>query len=221
MNKTYDYEGTQVSLSKPIKKLRSTRKTIHLDSGDRDTNLFPRNGDFVVYLPRAYENVVGINIRGAEFPSLNSAYTFQQSSTGTTGAVDSSTLYFFLELEGLNKSDETVVGADRSTLTDSVFAKFQVKDIFSNPVLYNESSDIHTNFYYQPPIGKLDRLRLRTRLHTQQKGSSTYGTLNWNSGREYSLTLEIITLENAFDDYSTMETRISERSDMGFFGIGS
>jgi hypothetical protein len=219
MNKTYDYEGTQVSLSKPVKKLRSVRKTIHLDSGDRDLNLFPKNGDFVLYLPRTYENVVGINIRAAEFPALSTAYTFLNSSQGATGAVNASTLYFFLEIDGLNKSDETTVGADKSTLTDSVFAKFQVKDTHSNPILYNESSDIHTTFSYQPTIGKLDRLHLRTRLHSQQKGSSTYGTLNWPTN--YSLTLEIVTLENAFDDYSTMETRISERSDIGFFGIGS
>jgi hypothetical protein len=217
MNKTYDYEGTQVSLSRPVKKLRSVRKTIHLDSGDRDINLFPNNGDFVLYLPRTYENVVGINIRGAEFPTLSTASTL--GNTGSIGSVDSSTLYFFLELDGLNKSDETVIGGDKSTLTDSVFAKFQVKDTFTNPVLYNESSDIHTNFYYQPTIGKLDRLRLRTRLHSQQKGSPNYGTIYWS--KNYSLTLEIVTLENAFDDYSTMETRISERSDIGFFGIGS
>lgn len=217
MNKTYDYEGTQVSLSRPIKKLRSVRKTIHLDSGDRDINLFPTNGDFVLYLPRTYENVVGVNIRGAEFPALSTAYTL--GNTGSTGILDSSTLYFFLEIDGLNKSDETVVAGDKSTLTDSVFAKFQVKDLFYHAVLYNESSDMHTSFSYQPTIGKLDRLHLRTRLHSQQKGSSNYGTIYWP--KNYSLTLEIITLENAFDDYSTMETRISERSDVGFFGIAS
>ena len=217
MNKTYDYNGTQVSLSKPVKKLRSIRKTVHLDSADRDTFLFPKNGDFVLYLPRSYENVVAINIRGAEFPSLSTAHTFQPS--GTTGAVDTTTLYFFLEMEGLNKSDETVVGADRSTLIDSVFAKFQVKDGYTGNIMYNESSDIHTNFHYHPPIGKLDRLHLRTRLHTQQKGSATYGTLNWSGN--YSLTMEIVTLETAFDDYSSIETRIGERSDNGFFGPGT
>ena len=83
----------------------------------------------------------------------------------------------------------------------------------------HESSDMHTSFSYQPTMGKLDRLHLRTRLHSQQKGSSNYGTIYWP--KNYSLTLEIITLENAFDDYSTMETRISERSDVGFFGIAS
>ena len=109
MNKAYDYQGTIVSMSKPVKKLRSIRKTIHLDSGDRDRNIYRDNGDFFLYLPRSYENVVGINIRGAEFPSLSVAHT--KSATGGTGTVETSTLYFFLELEGLNKSDETVVGA--------------------------------------------------------------------------------------------------------------
>lgn len=217
MNKAYDYQGTIVSMSKPVKKLRSIRKTIHLDSGDRDKNIYKDNGDFFLYLPRTYENVVGINIRGAEFPSLSVAHT--RSVTGGTGTVEATSLYFFLELEGLNKSDETVVGASKSTLVDSVFAKFQVKEGYTGNIFYNESSDIHTNFNYQPALGKLDRLHLRTRLHSQQQGSTTYGTLLWPT-REYSLTIEIVTLENSFDDYSSIETRLNERSDSGFFGVG-
>ena len=43
MNKAYDYQGTIVSMSKPVKKLRSVRKTIHLDSGDRDKNIYKDN----------------------------------------------------------------------------------------------------------------------------------------------------------------------------------
>jgi len=27
-------------------------------------------------------------------------------------------------------------------------------------------------------------------------------------------------LENSFDDYSSIETRLNERSDSGFFGVG-
>ena len=113
----------------------------------------------------------------------------------------------------------TVVGASKSTLVDSVFAKFQVKEGYTGNIFYNESSDIHTNFNYQPALGKLDRLHLRTRLHSQQQGSTTYGTLLWPT-REYSLTIEIVTLENSFDDYSSIETRLNERSDSGFFGVG-
>jgi hypothetical protein len=94
-----------------------------------------------------------------------------------------------------------------------------VKEGYTGNIFYNESSDIHTNFNYQPALGKLDRLHLRTRLHSQQQGTSTYGTLIWPT-REYSLTIEIVTLENSFDDYSSIETRLNERSDSGFFGVG-
>jgi hypothetical protein len=201
MNKAYDYLGTVVSTSKPVQKLRTVKKTVYLDSGDRDLNLYKTNGEFVTYLPRSYERVTSINVKSAEFPAMTGAFT--KSVSGATASYSGSDLYFFLTIDGLNKSDETAVGGDKSTFVDSVFAKFQIG---TGAIFYTESSGQHIVQNYYPPIAKLDRLKIKTRLHTQQSGESIY----WSS--QYSLTLEVETLENAFDDFSSMETRLADRS---------
>ena len=234
MNKTFDYNGVQIAPSKPVQKLRTVKKTLYIDSGDRDMVKYPTNGDFVVYLPRVYEKVVSLNVRGAEFPPISGAYVHPGSSGASFGndqALGSTTKYFsiFLEAEGLNKSDETSPLADRSARVDSTFAKFQLPYLTTDPIIYNESGGQQNVLYYQPPISKLDRLHLRTRLHTQKGGVGTAnnvdGFIYWSggatgqtSGKEYGITLEIETMENSFDDFSSLETRIGERSTSGFFG---
>ena len=34
MNKSYDYNGVQIAPSKPVPKLRTVKKTVHIDSAD-------------------------------------------------------------------------------------------------------------------------------------------------------------------------------------------
>jgi hypothetical protein len=111
MNKTFDYNGVQIAPSKPVQKLRTVKKTLYIDSGDRDMVKYPTNGDFVLYLPRVYEKVVSLNVRGAEFPPISDAYVHAGSSGASFGSdqtLGTATKYFsfFLEAEGLNKSDE-------------------------------------------------------------------------------------------------------------------
>ena len=216
MNRTFDYRGVQVAPSNPVAKLRTVKKTFYIDSGDRDIVKYPRNGEFVVSLPRVYENVVCISLKGAEFPSVNAGVTGiqQWDKTTATGTVLSSPApaYFFIEVDGLNRSDETAGGtggANRSASIDSVFAKIQVPDT-TNRVIYSEDSGPTNINYYQPAIGRLDRLAIRTRLHNQNSNQSIY----WSS--DYSLTLEVTTMENSFDDFSSFETRLSERGVGGF-----
>jgi hypothetical protein len=224
MNRTFDYNGVQIAPSKPVQKLRTVKKTLYLDSGDRDTLKFDKNGDCVLYLPRAYEKVVSLNIRAAEFPPIDSAnaHGYGTPAASNNVALTTTPLYILVEIEGLNKSDETSSGADRAGYVDSVFTKFQVPALRTDAILYTESSGQKNVVYYQPAISKLDRLHIRTRLHTQ-KGSKdgaapdlVDGYIYWTA--EYSLTLEIETLENSFDDFSTIETRIGDRSGSGFFG---
>ena len=120
MNHAFDYNGHVVSQSKPQKVLRTVKKTIHLDSADRDTLKFYTNGDFVVYLPRVYSNIVSIRLKGAEFPSLTNAYQHSYRFGANTGlggfgvfSSEASALstnsqvhqYFLIEIEGLNKTD--------------------------------------------------------------------------------------------------------------------
>ena len=44
MNKVFDYNGTFVSASKPVKQLRTVKKTFMIDSADRDTVKYYTNG---------------------------------------------------------------------------------------------------------------------------------------------------------------------------------
>lgn len=227
MNRAFDYNGVQIAPSRPVQKLVRRSRILHVDSGDRDTGLFPNNGNFTLYLPRAYERVVGINIKDAEFPSLSTVQVWDVSVNG--GSRDSQPphypgsqltatnffagatgdpSYFFLEIHGLNMSDETARSADRSASTNSVFGKF-VGGKFADPVIYNESSNAHQDIEFYPALTKMDRLQMRLRSHTMTQNQHMY----WSSSpSEWSISLEIQTLENSFDEFSTIETRLGDRS---------
>jgi len=315
MSHAYDYNGVVVAPSAPKKVLRTVKKTIHLDSADRDTSKFFTNGDWVAYLPRNYQNVTKIHLKSAEFPPLMpingsvayiasiafssptatytvgstvgitpgstvviasattagnngrftvatvpSATTFTISNTNgaaQAGAVGTVTVvtsaagavsheyakgansfvltnfsadtpvtapvyYFTIELAGLNKTDETVVGGNKSTLTDNFFAKIPtMTQTYGSTsfIEYNESANHDTTAVFSPPIENLDRLQIQTRLHSQQDNSAfiywtSDGALATASNRsgtaDYNLTLEIEYLENAFDEFSSFETRIRQ-----------
>lgn len=240
MNKAFDYNGTLVSTSKPTKQLRTVKKTVLIDSADRDTLKYYTNGDVVYYLPHVYENVVSIRLKSATFPrlvddtsagALTHSYVkglntnIQTTSQfATDGKVAATTHYFLIELEGLNKSDETTVNAQRSTYPDNFYAKIPATLSLNNTSTYYIEYNDHTNgeniAQYSPPIGKLDRLHIITRLHNQQdKSGFIYWTTdgevaaagNRGDGSNYSLEFEIETLDNGFDNFSTFETRIHNR----------
>jgi hypothetical protein len=200
MNRAFDNNGTIVSASKPEKSLRLVKKYLMLDSGDRDTTKYLRNNDIVFYLPRVYENVVSIRLMAAEIPA--SALVFS-----TAGAVSTSSLYYLVDVEGLNKTDECAAGASRSGFPDGYFAKIPVAST-TTATFYNDSSEQENIATYYPPIGKLDRLHVRMRLHSQKASADS---IYWASG-EYSLSLELTCMENSFDSFSSFESRISNRA---------
>jgi hypothetical protein len=204
MNKVFDYGGALVSTSKPTKSLTTLKKTIYIDSGDRETTTSQYNGDFIVFLPRVYERVVSITVKTAEFPKSDNLLYYSQGITGSDigvgGPSANSPLYYLLEIDGLNKSDETTKKSYTVTQVDSVFAKFQNIDS-TKPSFYTENSSQQIIQRYYPSIGKLDRLRLKLRVH------GFPGFVYWPT-EEYGITLEIETLENSFDDFSSMETRL-------------
>lgn len=219
MNRSFDYNGVQIAPSRPVQKLVKRTRILHIDSGDRDVNFFPNNGSFTLYLPRAYERVTSINIKDAEFPPVGDgsgplAWVWTgpdagPTPSGTGGVLSAAPKYFFLELQGLNTSDETAPSADRSASTNSVFGKFVVPNNTDPLIVYNESSNAHQTFEFYPPLTKLDRLTIRLRTHTMSRNEYLY----WPSGSgEWSMSLDIETLENAFDEFSTIETRLGERS---------
>jgi hypothetical protein len=236
-NRAFDYNGVTVSASRPTKQLRTVKKMVTIDSADRDTSKYYTNGDFVVYLPRQYQNVQSIRLMSAEFPPLY-PIVVQQTSPETTsaGAVIHSytngpnvvssvwsndtavsltnTFYFLVDVEGLNYSDETAVGANKSTFTDSFLAKIPAV-VNGSFIEYNDHSAQSNITRFTPALGTLDRLHIRIRTHAQQGKA---GFLYWTSDGEvaaagnrsvnFSLCLELEMLDNGFDDYSTLETRI-------------
>ena len=202
MNRVFDYNGSIVAPSNPVKQLKRVKRSLVIDSGDRDINKFPKNNDVTIYLPRVYENVVSIRLMAAELPASPLVLS-------TSTVVPATTLYYMIDIEGLNKTDECSPGADRSGFPDGHFAKIPVPDV-TKATFYSDSSSQPNTGYYSPPIGKLDRMRIRYRTHSHK---ATGDSIYWSgSGTEWSLTFEIETLENSFDDFSSMETRVLERA---------
>lgn len=239
MNKAFDYNGTLVSASNPKKQLRTVKKTVLIDSADRDTVKYITNGDVVYYLPRVYENVVSIRLKSGSFPrlvaetspgALTHSYadgpnTRALVTTNDTQITQPAPHYFLVELEGLNKNDETTVGAQRSTYVDNFFAKISAtlsqNGSSAYYIDYNDHTEEENIVKFYPAVGKLDRLHVVTRLHSQQDksgflywtstGAKANGSLEKATGSDYSLTFEIEMLDNGFDDFSSLETRINNR----------
>jgi hypothetical protein len=237
----FDYRGTIVNKSTPTPQLRTVKKMLHIDSADRDTAIYYTNGEFVVYLPRVYEKVVSLRLMSAEFPTLESAIVRSYTSGGNaptatytadTAIVTTSNAmpnYFLVDIDGLNKSDETAVAGNRSQHPDSFFAKIP-NVVYSKAtataartttfIEYNDHTHAENIAHFSPPIGKLDRLRIRTRLHSQQ---GTQGFIYWTTDQtvataggagtntnvaNYCLTFEVEYLDNGFDNFSSMSTRL-------------
>ena len=242
----FDYRGTIVNKSTPTPELRTVKKVLHVDSADRDTGIYYTNGEFVVYLPRVYEKVVSLRLMSAQFPSLESAmvrsYTSGGNAPTATYTADTSLVitsnampnYFLVDIDGLNKSDETAVSGNRSQYPDSFFAK--IPNIVSSKATltantlvlgrttsfidYNDHTAAENIANFSPPIGKLDRLRIRTRLHSQQ---GSQGFIYWTLDQavataagagtntnvaNYCLTFEIEYLDNGFDNFSSLSTSL-------------
>ena len=247
MNKVYDYQGHFVSQSKPVRQLKTVKKTLIIDSADRDDTKYYTNGDVVYYLPRTYENVVSIRLKSATFtPVANQvssplggiALTHNYSNglnipTATWSSDDyvpAAVNYFLIDIEGLNKCDELSVDAQRSTFVDSYFARIPVEITSgtgsANKVIinYNDHTHEENTARYSPAISKLDRMHIVMRLHTQQ---DRRGFIYWTSDsarasisnrtNDYSLVFELEMLENGFDDFSSIETRINNR-EVGNYG---
>jgi hypothetical protein len=210
MNRIFDYNGTIVAPSNPVKSLTTVKKMLAIDSGDRDINKYKWNNDFVIYLPRVYENVVSIRLVAGEFPNGN-PYEF---STGNTLALTPLT-YFMIDIEGLNKSDECSTGADRSGYPDGYFAKIPTGTTIvgqPDPIFYSDHTNQENSGYYTPPIGKLDRMHIRVRRHEHRANGDSLYWKNGSLSLEFSLTFQIEMLDNTFDDFSSFESRISTRA---------
>lgn len=214
----YDRNGVLVRQSQPVRELRTAKKVLTVDSRDRDPTKYVRvnggasasdSGDFVVYLPRMYENVVSIRLRSAII-----------AAPQTTGFTDK---YVMMSIEGLDKMDETATGAQRSGLVDNAFAKISNPNITSGEtnkgftIYYNDKVDEENITRYTPPIGRLDRMHIQLRYHPAAvvpTPTTNNPTVNPNNApitfgtAEHAFTFEIEFMENGFDDFSSFETQM-------------
>lgn len=214
----YDRNGVIVQTSQPVAQLRTIKKVLTIDSRDRDPTKFVKvnggaaasdPGDYMVYLPRVYENVVSLRLRSAII-----------AAPETTGFTSN---YLLMSLEGLNKIDETATGAQRAGYIDSAFAKISNPNITSGEtnkgftIFYNDKVDEENIIRYTPAIGRLDRFHVTLYYHpsavtltgasvnpTTTSGNApiTFGT------SQNTMTFEIEYLDNGFTDFSTFESRL-------------
>jgi hypothetical protein len=216
----FDYNGVIVRQSQPGRQVRTVKKTLMIDSRDRDLTKFIKvnggasgsdPGDYVVYLPRVYENVISIRLKSANI-----------EAPVTDGFLDN---YILLELEGLNKCDETATGANRAGFVDNWFAKINNPNITSGStnktftIFYNDLSDETNIVRYTPPIGRLDRLHVTLRYHPSTVAltganvnpatTSNNAPITFGAGNDNVFTFEIEYLDNGFDDFSSFETRLT------------
>lgn len=217
----FDRNGVLVQTSQPVRELRTVKKTLVIDSRDRDPTKYVKvnggasssdSGDFVVYLPRIYENVVSIRLASAVIKAPQ-----------TSGFTDN---YVILSIEGLNKTDETATGAQRSGLVDNAFTRISNPNM-ADPasgtqntftIFYNDKIDQESIVRYTPPIGRLDRMHITLRYHPSTvvpTATTNNPTTNPNFApitfgtSEHSFTFELEMLDNGFSDFSSFETRLN------------
>ena len=207
----YERNGTIVRTTQPVRQLTRVTKVVTVDSRDRDPTKFIKvpggptssdPGDYVVYLPRVYENVVSIRLRSAII-----------AAPETTGFTSN---YLLLSLEGLNKMDETATGSKRSGYVDNAFAKISNPNMadpasVTQPtftIFYNDKVDEENITRYTPPIGRLERFHISFYYHPSTAGTSASVPITFGSS-ENALTFEIEYLDNSFTDFSSFETRLS------------
>ena len=216
----YDRNGTLVRTSQPVKELRTVKKTILIDSRDRDPTKYVKvvagaaasdPGDYVVYLPRPLENVISLRLKSAIIAAPQS-----------TNFTDN---YVLLSIEGLNKIDETAYGANKAGFIDNTFARISNPNITTGTtnntytIFYNDSVDEENIVRYTPAIGTLDRMHISLKYHSgaassaSAPGDGTGRVLNAPIAfgtSENSFTFEIETMDNGFTDFSTFQTRVDQ-----------
>jgi hypothetical protein len=228
--------GQLGNIKNPSKIIRTSKRILQIDSMDRDISKYYTNGDFVIYLPRVYEDVVSLRLISATFPPLSvsegittagarkHAYAngnnIQSTRYAQDVAINEHYYSFLLDIEGLNSMDETSVNSNKSGNPADSFGVIPVNPIrLANGnyyILYTDKlcADIESKF--NPPLGKLDRLHIRTRTHDQ---SGNAGFIYWtrngnpadgitpsnvlesstsNTDINFTLTFEVEYIEHAF-----------------------
>lgn len=106
--------------------------------------------------------------------------------------------YIIMELEYMNKQDETLIDGRLSGRIDGCFAKIPVATCPCEPIFYRELGCCFINeSIMNPPISQLSQLSVKWRFHDGRP-------IDFNNA-DHSFSLEIVTLENNFDEYSSLD----------------
>ncbi len=131
------------------------------------------------------------------FNKINYA-SASRTLTGTFPVQYDTFNYILMELDFINKADETSIDDRMSGRVDSVFAKIPLTPPSAGSVIYFREFGIPLNkSILSPPLGQLRKLNIRFRTHD--------GKLVEFNNADHALTLDFELLENGFDEYSSME----------------
>ena len=214
----YTSNGYLLRTSQPAPELRTVKRTLIVDSRDRDPTKFVKTnggasgsdpGDYVVYFPRPLENVVSIRLKSAVIAAPSGGFADN---------------YVLLGIEGLNKIDETAYGANRAGFIDNTFARISNPNITSGTtnntytIFYNDQVDEENIVKYTPALGTLDRMHITLKYKTGNASSTSApgdvmgrvqnAPIAFGTGNDNSFTFEIETLDNGFNAFSSFQTRL-------------
>jgi hypothetical protein len=111
--------------------------------------------------------------------------------------------YILMELDFINKEDETSIDSRLSGRVDGCFAKLPITGNTGDVIFFRELCCPLNRSVMNPPLGQLRTLNIKWRFHD--------GTLVDFHNLDHSFTLEFELLENGFDEYSSMDFTPSHR----------
>lgn len=108
------------------------------------------------------------------------------------------TNYILMDMETMNKIDETSLDDRKAWKVNGAFAKIPTDGNSGDFIYLTDTAAYQLNrAVYSPPISKLTQLFIKFRLHD--------GRIVDFNGVEHSFTLEIEMLDNNFDEFSSVE----------------
>ncbi len=111
--------------------------------------------------------------------------------------------YILMELDFINKEDETAIDSRLSGRVDGCFAKLPINGNSGDVIFFRELCCPLNRSVMNPVIGQLRTLNIKWRFHD--------GRLVDFHNLDHSFTLEFELLENGFDEYSSLDFTPSHR----------
>ena len=110
--------------------------------------------------------------------------------------------YILMELDFINKMDESSLENQRGGSTDSVYAKIPLNGNSFSYVFFSTNSNYDVRSVMTPPLNKLQTIHVKFRHHD--------GTLVNFNNVDHSFTLELELLDTNFDEWSSLETSLAD-----------